>query len=243
MYRRVVIDSLPESVARYGSGWAVVTIDVIRATTTAVTAAVSGRRCVPVPSLPAAYEAKRRLPNALLAGEVAGVRPDGFDLQNSPAEFSRRKDVERPAILLSSSGTRLICDANECDIALLACFRNARTTAEYCVRNFDQVAVIGAGSHAEFREEDQLCCAWIARNLLNSGFTADLSTCRVVERWGEQLPPACTCSNSFRYLERTGQLADLEFVLNHVNDVSEAFAMKDGEVVATSSLQPIECAA
>lgn len=237
MYRSVVIDSLPESVARYRSGWAIVAIDVVRATTTAVTAAVSGRRCVPVPSLTAAYDAKRRLPNALLAGEIGGLRPDGFDLQNSPAEFARRKDIERPAILLSSSGTRLICDAAECDTELPACFRNARATAEYCVQNFQKVAVIGAGSRDEFREEDQLCCAWIAQHLLNCGFLANEATWRVVERWGNQLPGACVASNSFRYLERTGQLDDLDFVLSHVNDVSSVFTMKAGEVVGIASRQ------
>ena len=28
-----------------------------------------------------------------------------------------------------------------------------------------RVAVIGAGSKGEFREEDQICCAWIAAGL------------------------------------------------------------------------------
>ncbi len=241
MYRRVVIDSLPESVTQYRSGWAIVAIDVIRATTTAITAAISGRRCLPVASVSAAYDAKRRMPEALLAGEIAGLRPDGFDLQNSPAEFARRNDVDRPAILLSSSGTRLICDAAECDAALLSCLRNAQATAEYCARTFDHVAVIGAGSHDEFREEDQLCCAWIAEHLLGCGFVANEPTWRIVERWRGQPVQACSISNSFRYLQRTGQLDDLEFVLNHVNDIDEVFTMREGSVVGISSKPIAEC--
>ena len=38
MPKSVAIDFLAESVSRYRSGWAVVVVDVIRATTTAVTA-------------------------------------------------------------------------------------------------------------------------------------------------------------------------------------------------------------
>ena len=54
MKRSVIIDFLPESVRRYRSGWAIVAIDVIRATTTAITAAATGRRCFPAPTIEAA---------------------------------------------------------------------------------------------------------------------------------------------------------------------------------------------
>src|SRR5437762_14076988 len=47
-----------------------------------------------------------------------------------------------------------------------------------------KVAVIGAGSRDEFREEDQLCCAWIARDLLAQGFAAaNERTTEIVRRW------------------------------------------------------------
>ena len=49
MQKSVVIDYLPESVCRYRSEWAIVAVDVIRATTTAITAAATGRRCFPAP--------------------------------------------------------------------------------------------------------------------------------------------------------------------------------------------------
>ena len=43
MKPRVVIDCFPSSVAKYRTGYTVVAIDVIRATTTAITAVLSGR--------------------------------------------------------------------------------------------------------------------------------------------------------------------------------------------------------
>ena len=57
-------------------GWTVVGIDVIRATTTAVTAVAAGRRCFPVASLEEAVPLAARLANPLLVGELGGNRPD-----------------------------------------------------------------------------------------------------------------------------------------------------------------------
>src|SRR5216684_3940062 len=119
MRNTVVIDCFPESVARYRAGYAVVSVDVVRATTTAITAAAAGRRCFPVPTTQAAFGLAARLNNALLAGEQRGVVPPGFHLNNSPAELMVRTDLERPVVLLSSSGTRLCHEASKCGAAFL----------------------------------------------------------------------------------------------------------------------------
>ena len=61
MSNSVVIDYLPESAKHYRDGYAIVAIDVIRATTTAATAAALGRRVYPIPSLEAALPLAARL--------------------------------------------------------------------------------------------------------------------------------------------------------------------------------------
>src|SRR5262245_31580250 len=109
------IDSLPENASKYGAGWAVVAIDVIRATTMAVTAAASGRRCYAAASLEEAWRLARELRDPVLAGEIGGIKPDGFDMNNSPATLAQRRDTARPLVMVSSSGTRLIAQAAGCD--------------------------------------------------------------------------------------------------------------------------------
>src|SRR6266436_8387169 len=104
--KTVVIDCFPESVARYRKRYAVVAVDVVRATTTAISAVAAGRRCFLVPTIEAANQLAAKLGNALLVGEQRGVMPPDFDLNNSPVELVARTDLGRPAILLSSSGTR-----------------------------------------------------------------------------------------------------------------------------------------
>jgi len=52
------------------AGDVIVVVDVVRATTTAVTAVAQGRRCFTAPSVAAA---RRRAEQPLLAGEIGGV--------------------------------------------------------------------------------------------------------------------------------------------------------------------------
>src|SRR5215469_7813543 len=152
MHRTVRIECFAKSAPQYKSEYAIVAVDVVRATTTAITAVAAGRRCFIAPTMELAFDLSRQLGNALLAGEQGGTMPPGFDLNNSPVDLLARTDLERPVILLSSSGTRLCHHASKCsDAVFLACLRNYSSLARHLERqNFRHVAVIGAGSRGEF---------------------------------------------------------------------------------------------
>ena len=228
----VVIDYLPESVKQYCSGYAVVGVDVIRATTTAVTAVALGRRCYPVPTMEAAVPLAARLHEPLLVGELGGNMPFGFDITNSPAEIAARADHWRPMILLSSSGTQLLQNATESEGAYLACLRNTSATIRFLIGRHRRVAVIGAGSRGEFREEDQYCCALVASGLAEAGYEPEgQQTVEVIERWKGKPKEAWFGSNSVEYLRRSNQMLDFEFIIGHIDDLDSAFALRHGEVV------------
>ncbi|HWR53694.1 MAG TPA: 2-phosphosulfolactate phosphatase [Bryobacteraceae bacterium] len=231
MRRTVSIDCFPESVARYSREYAIVAIDVIRATTTAITAVAAGRRCHPVSSLEAAFRKAATLEQPILAGELGGDMPDGFDMNNSPAELEARTDRHRPVVMLSSSGTKLITLAAVRGPAFLACFRNYAATARHLASRYSKVAVIGAGSRSEFREEDQMCCAWIAELLIGAGFEPENpSVTRIIERWSGAPPESCLGGRSANYLIRSGQSHDLTFILARVNDLEAVFPVTNDEV-------------
>lgn len=131
MKKAVVIDCFPESLENYRNGYAIVAVDVIRATTTAVTGVALGRRSYPAPTLEAAVPLAAKLTNPLLIGELGGSMPSGFEMNNSPAELESRTDIHRPMLLLSTSGTRLICGVEESQVMYVACLRNYRAKATY----------------------------------------------------------------------------------------------------------------
>jgi 2-phosphosulfolactate phosphatase len=229
--KSVVIDYLPECVRAYRKEWAIVAVDVIRATTTAITAAATGRRCFPAPTIEAALALARKFDNPLLAGESGGKMPAAFEMDNSPAQLAGRTDTRRPLVLVSSSGTKVIDEATGCEALYLACFRSYSVLADYMAGRHARVAVIGAGSLGEFREEDQICCAWIAAGLMGRGYLPENSeTAAMVSRWRGAPPAACLGSRSVEFLKRTGRTPDLDFILAHIDDLHAAFAVRNGEV-------------
>ncbi len=232
MRRTVVIDCFPESVEAYRAGYAIAAVDIIRATTTAVTGVALGRRCFPTPTLEAAVPLAAKLTNPLLVGELGGSMPYGFDMNNSPADLAIRTDTHRPMLLLSTSGTKLICGAEESQAMYVVCLRNYSATAAYLVAHHPAVAVIGAGSRGEFREEDQLCCAWIAEILVGVGYEPqDGRTAAIIERWSGKPADVITVGASADYLRNSGQVRDLEFILAHVDDLDEVYRFDRGQVV------------
>jgi 2-phosphosulfolactate phosphatase len=237
MRQTVAIDCL-RRLTRFRRGYAIAVVDVVRATTSAVTAVAGGRRCFVARSVPAAFRLAGTLEHPLLAGEVAGVMPSGFDLNNSPAELAIADDLSRSLVLLSSSCTKLICEAGRCDSACIACFRNWAATASYLAQLDSRVAVVGAETRAEFREEDRICCAWITAELMKSGYEAeDRKTEDIVERWSSASSEAWLDGKSAAYLRRSGQLNDLEFIVTRVNDLDTVFRVVANEIVRTAVRQ------
>jgi 2-phosphosulfolactate phosphatase len=102
----------------------------------------------------------------------------------------------------------------------------------------DHVVLLGAESRGEFREEDQLCCAWIAAVLLDSGYRADPGSRRIVDEWRDAGVDRIAGGKSAAYLRDSGQLEDLDFILGHVSDLGTTFEMRDDEVVTRQPSLP-----
>jgi 2-phosphosulfolactate phosphatase len=225
MRGEVVVDYFPEAVDRYRRGWAVVAVDVIRATTTAVTASWRGFRVFPAHGLDDAHFLAAGLRDPLLVGELDGTVPPEFDETNSPAAMDLRTDTSRPVVLLSSSGTRLLRPCDEREATYAACLRNASAQARWLIGRHRRIALVGAGARGEFREEDQYGCARIALPLLEAGYRPAGMTTEVVDTWAGLPPLAFTGGRSAEYLRRTGQTADLDFVLGHDDDIPAIFTL------------------
>src|SRR6266536_3353077 len=93
-----------------------VVFDVLRATSSMVTALANGAEAIiPVSEISEALEIKRKEPEVLLAGERDGLRIEAnltgsisFDLGNSPREFTREKVAGRKIAITTTNGTRAL---------------------------------------------------------------------------------------------------------------------------------------
>lgn len=225
----VIIDSLPGVAAKYvADRWTIVVVDVIRFTTTASTAIAMGRAVYPARSSDEAFAIAGTLKDPLLAGELGGNIPYGFDLANSPVQIAALRQVpcgfytaaHRPIVLVSSSGSQLLMNAQDGNDVYLGCLRNLTPLTEYLAPRHDRVAVLGAGTRGVFRREDQLCCSWIAERLVDKGFEpANDETAALIKKWHGASTEIIREGNSADYLRRTGQVHDLEFILHYQEDL------------------------
>jgi phosphosulfolactate phosphohydrolase-like enzyme len=228
--KTVLIDAFPQSAFRHLERDAIVCVDVISSATMLVTAVAQGRRAFGARSEVHASSLVAGLEDPLLCAELDGPTPVGFDTPPSPAALDRRTDVTRPLILFADPGTVLITNSVGCRDVYVACFRNLAATAAQLDRDCERVAVLGAGCRAEFGCEDQMAAAWIVEALLRRGFEPeDVRTSDLVRRWAGIEPSLAGWGNSAALLRRSGRDEDLQFILEHVNDLDFACRYEDAE--------------
>jgi 2-phosphosulfolactate phosphatase len=238
----VIIDCLPESAELYRDKYAIVVVDVIRATTVATTAVSLGRRVFPARTTDEACMIAAELKDPLLVGELGGNKPYGFHITNSPAQLVARKDIERPMVLVSSSGTQLLLNAVGGEAVYVACLRNFSAVAQYVQGRHDRIAILGAGTRGVFRREDQMGCAWVAEKLLNGGYLPESQqTSDLVARWHNASVEEIRGGKSAAYLHSSGQVEDLEYILSHVDDLDTVPALVQGELIEVNHSVDTDC--
>lgn len=143
-------------------------IDVLRASTTIITALANGAASVwPVAGVDDARTRAERLgPRALLGGERGGVRIEGFDLGNSPTEYDRDRVAGRDIVITTTNGTAALAACGAARHVLVAAIVN-RTAAAAAVRQLavdDGITVahlVCAGTDGLVTAEDVLAAGAI----------------------------------------------------------------------------------
>lgn len=148
----------------------VVVIDVLRACSTIVTALDRGARAVmPVADMAEAGKIAGNLdPDVFrLGGERDGHKIDGYDLGNSPLDYSHEVVEDRDVILNTSNGTRALTRAKTAEHLVAACFLNAERVVEFVRAVTDEVTIICAGRQNRIALEDTLCAGLLLDRLWN----------------------------------------------------------------------------
>jgi 2-phosphosulfolactate phosphatase len=92
----------------------------------------------------------------LLGGERGGVRPPGFDLGNSPSEYTPEVCKGRPLVMTTTNGTRALFQSHSADHILLAAFVNLGAVCERLARETRAIHVVCAGREGEVCLDDAL---------------------------------------------------------------------------------------
>lgn len=149
-----------------------VVFDVLRATSSMVTALATGAAAIiPVAEIAEALEVRSRRPEVLLAGERDGLRISSqltgtidFELGNSPREFTSDRVSGRVIAMTTTNGTRALRACAHAQTVLVGSFLNLAAVSErllcerpprillICSGTFEQTAyedILGAGALCE----------------------------------------------------------------------------------------------
>lgn len=144
-------------------GKTVVVIDVLRASTTIITAIANGARgVIPAKSLEDATEmvSKLSMDDVLLCAERDMERVEGCDLGNSPAEYTREQVEGRLLVLSTSNGSRAVVASQSARQVIVGGYVNAGRVVEEIADN-DDLVIACAGQHGGFSLEDTACAGFI----------------------------------------------------------------------------------
>jgi 2-phosphosulfolactate phosphatase len=116
-----------------------VVFDILRATSTMITALANGAEAVlPVADIPEALALRQKNPGVLLAGERNGLRIRAdltgsidFDLGNSPREFTAEKVHGKTIVMTTTNGTRALRACANAKAVLIGSFLNLRATTNW----------------------------------------------------------------------------------------------------------------
>lgn len=142
----------------------VVIIDVLRATTTICTALRNGaREIIPTPDVVNATKISSNLSSEarLLGGERQGKKIDGFDLGNSPAEYTPEKVTGKSIIFSTTNGAGAIYKCRYASTALIASFVNVSAIVQAVAEIGGTWTILCSGRQGAFSVEDAACAGMI----------------------------------------------------------------------------------
>jgi 2-phosphosulfolactate phosphatase len=165
---------LPAVARRDLNAAACVVFDVLRATSSFVTALHHGaKEIIPVSEISEALAIRKKQPHVLLGGERHGVRiqADGvaFDFGNSPREYTPEKVRGKTIVSTTTNGTRALRACAGAKIVLAASLLNLTATANFIQRtNCEKLLIVCAGTFENPALEDILAagalCESVSRN-------------------------------------------------------------------------------
>ena len=214
----------------------IVVIDILRASSTIVTALSNG--CIgfiPIfsPELAEKKAHEFSKEKVLLGGERKGKKITGFNLGNSPREYQKEMVEGKMIIFSTTNGVKTLEMVKEGSQIIVGSFLNLQATSDYCSNFPGDVILVCAGREGGFSLEDSVCAGMLINSLrgvslhpsreMDSNITAQV----LYEKFGSNILKMLQKCYHGRYLESIGLREDLEFC-SQTNLFSIVPVFKDG---------------
>jgi 2-phosphosulfolactate phosphatase len=152
----------PEQLA----GRTVVVVDILRATTTIIHALAAGaKQVLPCLEVDEARRLAAQFPGAaVLGGERKGGKIEGFDLGNSPQDYTPVSVGGKTVVFTTTNGTRALTRCRQARRVLIGGFVNLSAVCRE-VEGADEIVLLCAGTDGSVTREDALFAGAVVTDL------------------------------------------------------------------------------
>jgi len=217
----------------------VIVIDVLRAMSTMIQALANGcRDIIPVDSVERALALHTSLfeTDILLCGEREGMKIYGFDLGNSPLEYTPDAVAGKSLIFTSTNGSAALIKVRKSKHIYLCSFFNVTAIAHTISGKSENLVILCAGQDNHFALEDALCAGMLISRIrthskkeheLND---AALSALQLISIYGNNINAILKQTDHGRELIRIGMENDIYFCAQ-VDAIPVIPVLIDGKII------------
>ena len=147
-----------------------VIIDVLRASTSIITALANGCKAViPVEEVDDAFHVANKIgrQRVLLGGERNEKIIQGFDLSNSPLDYCSEKVKGKIIVFTSTNGAQLFEFSRFAKQSVIGGFVNQSRVASFLSKTDKNVVILCAGKNRHFGLEDAVCGGMIIHEVIS----------------------------------------------------------------------------
>ncbi|MFW2491147.1 2-phosphosulfolactate phosphatase family protein [Clostridium chromiireducens] len=156
----------------------VVVIDIFRATSVIITALNNGcKEVIPYLTIEETLEFAKKLNREeyVLGGERKAVKIEGFDLSNSPLEYTKELIRNKTVLFTTTNGTRTLAKSVSAKKVFIAAMINAESVAKKLININEDVVIINAGTNGNFSMDDFICSGYIINEMLKYNKSMELT--------------------------------------------------------------------
>jgi len=213
-----------------------IAIDVLRATSSFIIALANGAKDItPFQEIEAARAEKAKRPQDILSGEREGNIIPGFDIGNSPYDFSPAMVKGRAIISCTTNGTSAICAAKEAKNLWLGALLNAPAVAKTALKEQSDLVIVCAGTTGSPSLDDILAAGAIINHIIKEKIAslndAALIAKQIYDLYAADLYEGLLQAEHGAKLHRIGRGREIEFCAQEgIYNICPYFDKKRGVV-------------
>jgi 2-phosphosulfolactate phosphatase len=223
-----------------------VVIDVLRASTTVISALSNGaKEVIPVGTVEFAVKVSGGMfgGQTLIGGERNTKRIEGFALGNSPLEYTRETVENKTIVFYTTNGSKAIARAKFSNELFVCSFNNLLGMAQRLIKLNKDVEILCAGHNNLFSLEDTVCAGMLVgriKRLNRSVKISDSSMAAQVlyEKFGDDIPKMLDNTEHGKRLIQNGFKKDIEYCSRY--NITKNIPYFDGNALKLPDQKPVE---